>query len=121
MLTTLPMLLAALMGAAGVVLAAMAAHSGVGASLGGASQMLLFHALAVLCACALAAVGRASGRLVPLATFGWIIGAALFAGDVSLRAFTGHRLFPMAAPTGGTLLIVAWLVFALAAIMPRRS
>ena len=38
-------------------------------------------------------------------------------GDIALRAFTGCRLFPMAAPTGGTILIVAWLVLAVAAIV----
>ena len=50
-----------------------------------------------------------------LALAGWAIGATLFSGDVSLRAFSGHRLFPMAAPTGGTLLILAWLCLAIAA------
>jgi uncharacterized membrane protein YgdD (TMEM256/DUF423 family) len=48
---------------------------------------------------------------------GFVIGGALFAGDVSMRAFAGHRLFPMAAPAGGTILIIAWLVLALAAIV----
>jgi uncharacterized membrane protein YgdD (TMEM256/DUF423 family) len=48
---------------------------------------------------------------------GFVMGGALFAGDVSMRAFAGHRLFPMAAPTGGTLLILSWLVLAGAAIV----
>jgi uncharacterized membrane protein YgdD (TMEM256/DUF423 family) len=47
----------------------------------------------------------------------WVVGAALFAGDVSARAFIGHRLFPMAAPTGGTILIAAWLALAIAALV----
>jgi uncharacterized membrane protein YgdD (TMEM256/DUF423 family) len=46
-----------------------------------------------------------------------VLGGTLFAADVSMRAFAGHRLFPMAAPIGGTLLIIAWLVLALAAIV----
>jgi len=46
----------------------------------------------------------------------WVVGASLFAGDVALRAFAGHRLFPFAAPTGGMILIAAWLVLAAAAI-----
>jgi len=33
-----------------------------------------------------------------------------------LRAFTGHRLFAMAAPTGGTILIIAWLALAVIAV-----
>ena len=49
------------------------------------------------------------------------IAAALFAGDLTLRQYAGHSLFPMAAPTGGTLLIVSWLVLAVAAAWPRRS
>jgi dihydrofolate reductase len=35
----------------------------------------------------------------------------------SMRAFAGHRLFAMAAPTGGTLLIVGWLALAAAAVV----
>jgi uncharacterized membrane protein YgdD (TMEM256/DUF423 family) len=34
-----------------------------------------------------------------------------------LRAFAGHRLFPMAAPTGGITLIAAWLALAAAAVI----
>ena len=49
------------------------------------------------------------------------IAAALFAGDLTLRQYAGHSLFPMAAPTGGTLLIVSWLVLAVAAAWPRRT
>ena len=48
------------------------------------------------------------------------IAAALFAGDLTLRQYAGHGLFPMAAPTGGTLLIVSWLALAVAAAWPRR-
>ena len=50
------------------------------------------------------------------ALIAWVVGATLFAGDVSARAFIGHRLFPMAAPTGGTILIAAWLALAIAAL-----
>jgi len=46
----------------------------------------------------------------------WVFGAALFSGDIALRAFSGHRLFVMAAPTGGIVLIAAWLALAVAAI-----
>jgi uncharacterized membrane protein YgdD (TMEM256/DUF423 family) len=50
-----------------------------------------------------------------------VIAAALFSGDLTLRQFAGHGLFPMAAPAGGTLLIVSWLALALAAAWPRRG
>jgi uncharacterized membrane protein YgdD (TMEM256/DUF423 family) len=46
----------------------------------------------------------------------WVVGAALFSGDIALRAFAGHRLFAFAAPTGGFILIAAWLALAAAAI-----
>jgi uncharacterized membrane protein YgdD (TMEM256/DUF423 family) len=46
----------------------------------------------------------------------WALGTILFSGDVALRAFAGQRLFPMAAPTGGIILILAWLVLAAAAL-----
>jgi uncharacterized membrane protein YgdD (TMEM256/DUF423 family) len=120
MLTTLAMVLAGLMGAAGVMLAAVAAHTAPGAGLDGASHMLLFHALAVLGATALAGAGQVWRGAANLAALGWIVGAVLFAGDIALRTFVGHRLFPMAAPTGGTFMIAGWLVFALAAAVPRR-
>jgi uncharacterized membrane protein YgdD (TMEM256/DUF423 family) len=48
------------------------------------------------------------------------VAAALFAGDLTLRQFAGHSLFPFAAPTGGTLLIASWLTLAVAAVWPRR-
>jgi uncharacterized membrane protein YgdD (TMEM256/DUF423 family) len=41
----------------------------------------------------------------------------LFSADIALRAFAGYRLFPMAAPAGGTLLIIAWLAVALAGLL----
>jgi uncharacterized membrane protein YgdD (TMEM256/DUF423 family) len=33
-----------------------------------------------------------------------------------MRAFAGQQLFPMAAPTGGTLLLGGWLILAAAAL-----
>jgi uncharacterized membrane protein YgdD (TMEM256/DUF423 family) len=84
--------------------------------------MLLFHAVAVLGSIALLQLGQLWRPLVVIALAGFVFGAALFSRDVALRAFAGHRLFPMAAPTGGTIMIVAWLVLAVAAITgPRRS
>jgi uncharacterized membrane protein YgdD (TMEM256/DUF423 family) len=119
---TILLVLAALMGAAGIMLAAAAAHAVPGAGLDAAASMLLFHAAAALGAAALARQGllrRALGLAVIAA---WLIGAALFSGDIALRAFAGHRLFPMAAPTGGFVLILGWLMLAVAALAaPRRA
>ena len=55
------------------------------------------------------------------AAFGFVIAAALFAGDLTLRQYAGHGLFPFAAPTGGTLLIASWLALAIAAAWPKGS
>jgi uncharacterized membrane protein YgdD (TMEM256/DUF423 family) len=113
--------LAGIMGADGVVLAAASAHQADATRLASASSMLLFHATAVLAAVALAERGVIHLRIGIAAAFGFVIAAALFAGDLTLRQYAGHGLFPMAAPTGGTLLIVSWLVLAVAAAWPRRG
>ena len=125
MITTRPfrilIILAGVMGADGVILAAAAAHQPDATRLASASSMLLFHAIAVLAAVALAERGLIHVRIGLAAAFGFVIATALFAGDLSLRQYAGHGLFPMAAPTGGTLLIVSWLGLAVAAAWPRRT
>jgi len=114
-------ILAAIMGADGVILAAASAHQPDATRLASASSMLLFHALAVLAAVALTERGLVHARLGISAAWGFVIAAALFAGDLTLRQYAGHSLFPMAAPTGGTLLIVSWIVLAVAAAWPRST
>jgi uncharacterized membrane protein YgdD (TMEM256/DUF423 family) len=116
-MTSALMLLACLMGAAGVALAAAAAHGAPGVGLDSAAYLLLIHAVAVLAAASAVAAELLWRPLAFAAMVGFVVGGGLFAGDVSMRAFAGHRLFPMAAPTGGTLLIVAWLVLGAAAII----
>ena len=79
---------------------------------------------------ALVAVGELHGPLVErgvvharfglAAAFGFVIAASLFAGDLTMQQYAGHRLFPFAAPTGGTLLIVSWLALALSGVWPRK-
>ncbi len=117
MTPTLLIAVAGLMGAAGVILLAAGAHATPGAGLDSAGQMLLFHAAAVIGA----AVALHQGLLLrPLAlavAIGLIVGAVLFSGDIAMRAFAGHRLFPYAAPTGGFVLIASWLGLAVAAVM----
>jgi uncharacterized membrane protein YgdD (TMEM256/DUF423 family) len=114
------LVLAAAMGAGGVILAAASAHLAAGAGLESAAYMLLFHATAILGA-AVALEQRLLLRpLAGVALAAWILGGALFSGDLALRAFAGHRLFPMAAPSGGTLLIGGWVLLAIAAGLARR-
>ena len=112
--------LAAVMGADGVMLAAASAHQADAARLGSASSMLLFHASAVLATVALAERAMINARIGLAAAFGFVVAAALFAGDLTLRQYAGDGLFPMAAPTGGTLLIASWLALAVAAAWPKK-
>lgn len=108
--------LAGLMGAGGVILAAAGAHGTPHAGVESAAYMLLFHAAAVLGGAALTQQGLLWRPLMLAVLGAWIAGAALFSGDIAVRAFAGHWLFPMAAPSGGTVLIVAWLMLVGAAI-----
>jgi uncharacterized membrane protein YgdD (TMEM256/DUF423 family) len=111
--------LAGLMGAAGVALAAAASHLPDAARLGSASTILLLHATAVLATVLLTEhriVHPAAGMVT---AFSFIIATALFAGDLTLRQFLGHGLFPMAAPSGGSLLIISWLTLAIASLWPQ--
>jgi uncharacterized membrane protein YgdD (TMEM256/DUF423 family) len=105
------------MGAGGVILAAANAHLKVGDGLDSAAYILLFHAVAVLGGSALLEQGKMWRPLALLALIGLVLGGVLFSFDIALRVFAGHRLFAMAAPTGGTILIVSWLSLAAAAII----
>lgn len=113
------LILAGLIGAVGIVLTAAAAHGTPGAGLDSAGYLLLFHAAALLGGTALLHQGMLSRTAGLAALCGLALGAALFAGDVACRAYLGSRLFPMAAPTGGMILIGAWLALALAALLAR--
>lgn len=113
--------LSGIMGADGVILAAASAHQADASRLGAASSMLLFHACAVLATVALLERGVIHARIGTVAAWGFVIAAALFATDLALRQYAGHSLFPMAAPTGGTLLIASWLALAMAAAWPRGN
>jgi uncharacterized membrane protein YgdD (TMEM256/DUF423 family) len=114
-------ILAGIMGADGVILAAAAAHQGDATRLVPASSMLLFHATAILAVVALTERGVIHVNIGIAAGFGFVLAAALFAGDLTMRQYAGHSLFPMAAPTGGTLLIVSWLLLAVAAAWPKGN
>ena len=122
MTPTILIALAGLMGAVGIALAAAGAHAAPGAGLDGAAYMLLFHAAAVLGGTAQLQQGALLWRPLALVVLvAWIAGAALFSGDIALRAFAGHRLFPYAAPSGGMILIAAWLGLIVAAVVGAAS
>lgn len=116
MAPTILIALAGLMGAGGIVLAAAGAHAAPHAGLESAAYMLLFHAAALLGGTALMQQGLVWRPLMLAVLIAWVVGATLFSGDVALRALAGHRLFAFAAPTGGVILIAAWLALTAAAI-----
>lgn len=106
---------AGLMGAAGIALAAAGAHGKPGTGLDNAGYILLIHAAAVV-----GGAAAVDGELVHegaglTALIGFVLGATLFACDVALRVYRGRRLFPMAAPTGGIVLMIGWLAVTVAA------
>ena len=112
--------LAGIMGADGVMLVAASAHQADASRLGAASSMLLFHACAVLATVVLAERALIHARIGLGAATGFVIAAGLFSADLTLRQYAGYGLFPLAAPTGGTLMIASWLALAVAAAWPRR-
>jgi uncharacterized membrane protein YgdD (TMEM256/DUF423 family) len=106
--------LAALMGAAGVALAAVAAHSGGGGLAETGALFLILNAAALLGLAALIAETPREGprRVLLVCGFGLGGAAILFSADLAARALAGGRLFPMAAPIGGTGMILFWLALA---------
>jgi uncharacterized membrane protein YgdD (TMEM256/DUF423 family) len=109
-----------LAGAAGVALSALSAHGGSPAEIAIAARFLLFHAPVFL---ALAALLKLE-LLVRHAVFGvgllLGLGLVVFCSDMVLRVYRGHALFPLAAPTGGTMLILGWLGLAVAGMIARN-
>lgn len=104
--------IAALEGAAGVVLSAAGAHIESSANLDTASRFLLIHAAAALALAAIAAANIVYERWLGGAIAALQAGVALFAGDLALRSLAGAKLFPYAAPIGGSLVILGWLAAA---------
>ncbi len=102
-------------GAAGVALSAVAAHSTAGALIDTAARMLLVHAAAFV---ALGLAARIQcGRLLVPAMILLSAGLGLFCGDLVARAFIGSKLFTMAAPVGGSMLILGWVAVMLAGLV----
>lgn len=115
-------LIAALEGAAGVALAAAAAHVDASPLLQTASQFLVVHAAAGLALSALAGVVAPHPGGLRAAALALQAGVALFATDLVARVYLGGKLFAYAAPIGGGLTILAWLGLAVwAALGARRS
>lgn len=113
--------LACLAGLLGVALSAAAAHIPGADSLKTAAQFLLFHAPAILALTGFGAVGLVRPALARTAAGLLMLGLILFCGDLAVRTWLQHALFPMAAPTGGFALMGGWLVGMLGALVPNRT
>lgn len=106
----------------GSALAAIAPAAGSGAlRLSSLEQALVvhgFHALAL----GLAAlwIGLRGGLFANLAALGFLVGTLLFSGGIYARAL-GEPVDPGLTPLGGTILLGAWAVFALAALFGGAS
>ncbi|MDI4666434.1 DUF423 domain-containing protein [Xanthobacter autotrophicus] len=119
--TRILLVLAGLMGAAGVAAAAAAAHVGGGANLETAAHFLLFHAAALV---GLGALGLMLGRgrvVLYLGASAMALGVLLFSGDLAARALMEVKLLGGSAPFGGSLTILGWLLVAVGALVGRRA
>jgi len=109
--------LGAASGLSGVALSAAAAHVAGGANLEIAARFLLVHAPALIGVALLAGTELAHPGAARAAGLALALGLVLFAGDLVMRVFGAAPLFPMAAPSGGVLLMIGWALIALAAIL----
>ena len=124
------LLLAGLLGAAGVALGAYEAHglekllTGWGLSADEVQSRLhncevavryqLLHAVALLGLAV--AVRTHGGRWLHAAGACWLLGTLLFSGMLYVLVFTGNRSIVHLIPLGGVLHIVGWLSLAAAAL-----
>ena len=118
------MFIGCLYGATAVAMAAIAAHALPArldaralASVQSAIQMQGWHALALfLAAFWMLRAPPASFQLASLACIGFALGVLLFSGSIYLMTMAGIRLGPT-APAGGLLLIAAWLLLGVSALV----
>lgn len=104
-----------LFGAGGI--AAYAAASHIGGYYTAVAPVLLGNAAALFgffIATKTNIVMRLSGVLI-------ISGVLLFAADIMTRELWSDRLFPYAAPLGGTINILGWLLLFIAAFLPLEE
>jgi uncharacterized membrane protein YgdD (TMEM256/DUF423 family) len=102
---------AALMGAAGVALAAAGVHENGGELAERAALFLLLHAAAGLAIAAHARIAAGSARGLLIVGFVMEAGAILFSAELAMHVFTGSSL-PFAAPIGGTTMMLSWIALA---------
>lgn len=116
-LRPLILMLSGFLGASGVALAAAASHGEDARLLGSASAMCLAHA-PVLLGLWLAGYRMKTAHLAAIVL---ALGTILFASDLLSRHFGHGSLFPMAAPSGGLLMIAGWVLVGAGAFFRENS
>ena len=122
-MTRAPLILAgvaALMGAAGVALAAAGVHENGGELAERAALFLLLHACAALAIAAHARIVAGSARALLIVGFVMEAGAILFSAELAMHVFVGERI-PFAAPIGGTTMLLAWIALAVVFAVGGRN
>ena len=113
---------AALMGAAGVAMAAAGVHANGGELAQRGALFLLLHAAAALAIAAHARIATASARALVIVGFVMEAGAILFSAELAMHVFAGERIFLFAAPVGGTTMMLSWVALAVVfATASRRA
>lgn len=112
--------LGGLFGFWGVAAAAAAAHITGTGPLATAASFLLVHAVLMVALPAVLNAWIAHRGLMRIG--GWVLAAGvfLFTGDLTLRALVEHGLFPMAAPTGGVLVMLGWAAIGTSGLVSSR-
>lgn len=111
------LLVAGLMGVAGVASAAAASHGPDPRLMAAISAMCLAHAPLLVALYA----GWDRLRMAAIAAPLIAAGTILFSADLFLRQQSGHGLFAMSAPLGGMLMMAGWLSVAASALLPNRA
>lgn len=113
---------AALMGASGVALAAAGVHANGGELAERGALFLLLHACAALAIASHARAATAPAHALVIVGFVMEAGAILFSAELAMHVFAGERIFPFAAPIGGTTMLLAWVALAVVfAVASRRA
>ena len=101
---------AGVLGLCGVATGAAGAHGGGGGLAALASTFFIVHAAALLGLSIQSERFGSGERLCRLAAVVLGLGTILFAGDVATVGLTGVHLLRGLAPTGGTLLLIGWIL-----------
>ena len=116
------LLVCGVLGATAVAIGAVAAHAladpRAALSVERASNYQLFHAIALI------ALLSYEGRLIQLSRWFMLAGILGFSGAIYAKYLLGVPALGSIAPVGGSLLILSWLVLAVAGAigsLPRRS